>query len=82
VGDKGEEASWFYSGRGGAQEDYAIPEYATGLRIRRWPNEGFDAEFADVLELAAVHHIYPEDLDFDVCQRFNSMAEYEHWPKV
>jgi hypothetical protein len=82
TGDEGIEGSWFYSGRGGTSGDYPVPADATGLRVRRWPNEGFDAEFADILDLAGLSELFPGDLNFDVCQRFNSMAEYEHWPKV
>lgn len=74
TGHRGEEAGWFYSGRGGEQGVYPIPASATGVRIRRWPNEGLDAEYADVLSLSATD-IAPESLDFDRRQEYSLLAE-------
>ncbi len=75
VGHEGAEAAWFYSGRGGERGCYTVPPDATGLRIRRWPNEGFDAEYADVLDLSACRELKPADLDFDRRQRFSLLEE-------
>jgi hypothetical protein len=75
VGDDGTEAAWFYSGRGGERGRYAVPREATGLRIRRWPNEGFDAEYADVLDVAGRPEVKPAELDFDRRQRFSLLEE-------
>ena len=74
VGEAGAEGAWFYSGRGGAHERYAPPAEATGVRIRRWPNEGFDAEYVDVLDLAAAGALRPAELDFDQPQRYSLLA--------
>lgn len=71
VGNDGAEAAWFYSGRGGEHGRYAVPPEATGLRIRRWPNEGFDAEYADVLDVARGSEVKPAELDFDRRQPFS-----------
>ncbi len=76
VGSHGAEAAWFYSGRGGEQGRYAVPATATGVRIRRWPNEGFEAEYVDVLNLAGLNELAPAGLDFDRPQRF-SLLELE-----
>ncbi len=75
VGHEGAEAAWFYSGRGGERGCYPVPPEATGLRIRRWPNEGFDAEYADVLDLSACRELQPADLDFDRRQPFSLLEE-------
>ncbi|MGI8926327.1 MAG: hypothetical protein ACR2HN_06735 [Tepidiformaceae bacterium] len=71
VGANGDEAGWFYSGRGGERAAYPVPGEATGIRIRRWPNEGFDAEYADVLALAEAADLSPAALDFDTRQRYS-----------
>lgn len=71
AGNDGSEAAWFYSGRGGEQGRYTVPAEATGLRIRRWPNEGFDAEYVDVLDLAGVRELNLAALDFDRPQPFS-----------
>ncbi len=65
IAGDGSEGEWFYNGRGGAREHYEVPSRAIGLRIRRWPNEGFDAEYADVLSLDGLDELTPCDLDFD-----------------
>ena len=74
TGDSGEEAGWFYSGRGGESADYAVPQSATGIRIRRWPNEGFDAEYADVLAISEPE-LRPGTLDFDRRQEHSLLRE-------
>ena len=73
-GDDGAEGAWFYSGHGGDVASYAIPAQATGLRIRRWPNEGLDAEYADILSLDSVRNVAPATLDFDAPQPFSHLA--------
>jgi hypothetical protein len=75
VGNDGSEAEWFYSGRGGERERYPVPSQATGLRIRRWPNEGFDAEYADVLDVRQRPEVKPAELDFDRRQPFSLLEE-------
>lgn len=70
VGNDGSEGPGIYSGRGGDIDTYHPPEGATGLRIRRWPNEGFDAEYADILELVPARTISADELDFDTRQRY------------
>jgi len=74
TGDSGEEAGWFYSGRGGHADSYAVPPEATGIRIRRWPNEGFDAEYADVLAITEPD-LAPGALDFDRRQPYSLLQE-------
>lgn len=75
VGTEGAEGPWFYSGRGGDRGQYPVPAEATGVRIRRWPNEGFDAEYVDVFDLAGQQEIGPATLDFDQPQRFSMLAK-------
>lgn len=74
VGADGVEGSWFYSGRGGTLDSYDVPEGTTGVRIRRWPNEGFDAEYADILDLSPGLSISAEELDFDSRQEFSRLS--------
>lgn len=74
VGPQGEEAEWFYSGRGGEHTLVEVPPQATGVRIRRWPTEGFSAEYVD-LHLEGLDRVYPEHLDFDVRQDYSLLAE-------
>ncbi len=76
VGSEGAEAGWFYSGRGGQRNTYPVPAGATGLRIRRWPNEGLEPEYADLLELAQAADLHPVQLDFDARQRFSLLADH------
>jgi hypothetical protein len=71
VGRDGTEGQWFYNGRGGTREQYEAPPRAIGVRIRRWPNEGFDAEYADLLSLDGLDTIAPRDLDFDTRQELS-----------
>ena len=73
-GEAGAEGGWFYSGRGDERGVYSVPVAVSGVRIRRWPNEGFDAEYADVLA-HEVPEIAPESLDFDVRQRYSMLDE-------
>ncbi|MHB8577219.1 MAG: hypothetical protein ACYDCQ_18055 [Dehalococcoidia bacterium] len=68
------EAGWFYSGRGGVRDEYRVPVGAAGLRIRRWPNEGLDPEYVDVLDFATLSELRPDELDFDVQQRFSRLG--------
>ncbi len=75
VGDAGGEGGWFYSGRGGTRARYSAPNGVTGVRIRRWPNEGFDAEYVDLLDLNGGAEIHPAELDFDVRQRYSLLPE-------
>ena len=51
------------------------PAGATGLRIRRWPNDGFDAEYADILDLASTPEVDAAALDYDRRQKFSLLAE-------
>jgi hypothetical protein len=69
----GGEGDGFYSGRGGERQRYTVPAEAIGLRIRRWPNEGFDAEYVDVLDLNGVGELSPDALDFDQPQPFSRL---------
>ena len=43
------------------------------MRIRRWPNEGLDAEYVDVLDLLETREVRPERLDFDAPQPFSRL---------
>ena len=54
IGDKGAEGEWFHSGRGGAQTRHDVPAEATGIRLRRWPNEGLAPEYADLIPITAL----------------------------
>lgn len=74
-GDEGVEGGWFYSGRGGEYAEYPIPANATGVRIRRWPNEGLDAEYADVLAVDCLAELSPAALDFDAPQHFSRLDD-------
>ncbi len=67
---EGAEGEWFYSGRGGETQTEPIPESAIGVRIRRWPSEGLEAEYADVLLADDPGEVWPEQLDFDRKQPF------------
>jgi hypothetical protein len=51
-----------------------VPDGATGIRIRRWPNEGFDAEYADVLAITEPE-VSPERLEFDRRQEHSLLRE-------
>jgi hypothetical protein len=75
TGDQGSEGAWFYSGRGGERQSYPIPPGATGVRIRRWPNEGLDAEYADVLVHELPEQLAADALDFDAPQPFSLLPE-------
>ena len=73
-GSGGGEGLWFYSGRGGCFESYEVPAEATGLRIRRWPNEGLDAEYADITAFAELSNLDVTSLDFDAPQPFSRLS--------
>lgn len=70
VGNEGNEGGWFHSARGGAEVVVDIPAEATGIRVRRWPSDGLDAEYADVLDLEGLGSLDAGGLDFDVRQEF------------
>jgi hypothetical protein len=73
VGAEGAEAGWFYSGRGGESGSYEIPAEATGIRVRRWPNEGLEPEYADIVPLNGAGELSAGDLDFDHRQQFSRL---------
>lgn len=73
VGGSGEEGEAIYSGRGGERRSYTAPAAATGLRIRRWPNEGLEPEYVDVLDLSASRELRPERLNFEVRQPYSRL---------
>jgi hypothetical protein len=69
VDDEGTEGDWFYSGRGDCEETYEIPSNVIGVRIRRWPSEGLDPEYADInFAEGAIAQITTDALDFDTKQ--------------
>ena len=70
VNDEGVEGEWFYSGRGGETQTTGIPTEAIGVRIRRWPSEGLEAEYADVLLASDPGEVWTEQLNFDTRQLF------------
>jgi hypothetical protein len=72
VGHTGEEGGAIYSGRGGEVARYAVPSTASGVRIRRWPNEGLEPEYVDVFDLNG-GELHPERLDFDQPQPFSRL---------
>ena len=75
VGRDGSEGGWFHSGRGGAAASYPVPASVTGLRIRRWPNDGLEPEYADLVGLDNLQRISASDLDFDSRQPFSLLPE-------
>jgi hypothetical protein len=75
VGDDGSEGPWFHSDRGGAEVRVEAPAGVTGLRIRRWPNDGFDAEYADILDLSTAANLDASTLEYDQRQKFSLLAE-------
>lgn len=77
----GDEGAWFYSGRGAAVESYPVPPGATGLRIRRWPNEGLDAEYADISPLGTLDRLDIQQLDFDAPQPFSRLPQFISRPQ-
>jgi hypothetical protein len=77
VGGVGEEGEAIYSGRGGKRGRYPMPAVATGVRIRRWPNEGLEPEYVDVLDLTLVEDLRPEQLDFERPQPFSRLPATE-----
>jgi hypothetical protein len=72
IGGAGEEGDWFFSGRiadanSGSDEGvgpHTVPAEATGIRVRRWPDEEFSPEYADVIPLRS-DTIDIETLAFD-----------------
>jgi hypothetical protein len=75
VGGEGQEGAWFHSGRGAGAGVYDVHAEATGLRIRKWPNDGFEAEYADVLDLSSIGVITADELDFDIRKKYCSLPE-------
>lgn len=73
VGHDGVEADGFYEGRGGKRIDYPVPTAATGIRIRRWPNEGLAPEYVDVIPVPAGKELPADSLDFDTRQPFSTL---------
>jgi hypothetical protein len=63
-GENGREGGWFFSGAGGEVTEHVPPGEATGVRVRRWPSDGLDPEYAD-LPLAGLRVLKTRDLDFD-----------------
>ena len=76
VGADGSEGGWFHSARGGAEGAYSIPAGATGVRIRRWPNDGLEPEYADHSPLEDITELVATDLDFESRQQFSLLPEY------
>ena len=79
VGNEGVEGSWFYSGRGASRTRHPIPASATGMRLRRWPNEGLAPEYADVIpvpngEVDASDVLFEREQPFSLLP--NHAAEY------
>lgn len=70
VGAEGVEGDWFHSGRGAAEVEALVPPSATGLRLRRWPSDGFDAEYADLLAIDDLATVWAGEIDFDTPQHF------------
>ena len=77
VGGVGEEGEAIYSGRGGERGRYPIPAVATGVRIRRWPNEGLEPEYVDMLGVTGEEELRPERLDFERPQPFSRLRAGE-----
>ena len=75
VGHEGNEGGWFHSARGKAAGQYSPPAGATGLRVRRWPNDGLEPEYADILDLAGVVRVSLDDLEFDRRQQHSLLPE-------
>ena len=73
VGAEGVEGGWFHSARGAAGIRVSVPADATGVRIRRWPSDGLDAEYADVFDLAGLASIDAAGLGFDKEQRYSRL---------
>ena len=75
VGDQGVEGDWFHSGRGGARTEHAVPPEATGVRLRRWPNEGLAPEYADLIPVPA-GQVDTADVLFEREQPFSLLPEH------
>jgi len=86
VSDDGTEGEGFYSGRGGLAGRFPVPPAAVGVRVRRWPNEGLEPEYADLIGLASSRKVGAGDLDFDITQPFSRLhlpdsSRDETWEK-
>lgn len=75
VGDRGDEGTWFHSGRGGGRTAHAVPPEATGVRLRRWPNEGLAPEYADIIPVPD-GVLDPADSSFEREQPFSRLPAY------
>lgn len=73
VGDAGGEGGWFHSGRGGACTSHEVPPEATGVRLRRWPNEGLAPEYADVIPVPSAR-LDAASISFEREQPFSLLA--------
>lgn len=74
VGNEGVEGDWFHSGRGAAQTAHPVPSEATGIRLRRWPNEGLAPEYADLIPVPA-DSVSAADMLFEREQPFSLLPE-------
>ena len=80
VGTEGMEGDWCHSGRGEAETEHQVPESVTGMRLRKWPNEGLAPEYADVIPipertLAAESAIFEREQPFSLLGLDQSVAE-------
>ena len=75
IGDKGAEGEWFHSGRGGAQPRRDVPAAATGIRLRRWPNEGLAPEYAALIPITALQ-VNAAAVSFEREQPFSMLADH------
>jgi hypothetical protein len=75
VGAHGEEGDWFHSDRGAAISQHAVPQTATGLRVRRWPNEGLEPEYVDLTPVPP-DAVLVDELPFERPQSFSMLAAH------
>lgn len=75
VDGNGREGGWFHSGRGGAESAHAVPGDVIGIRIRRWPNDGLEPEYADLVPLNGTTELTATELEFDRRQQFSLLPE-------
>lgn len=75
VGDRGDEGVWFHSGRGGAHTAHDVPAEATGVRLRRWPNEGLAPEYTDIIPVPE-GALDAADASFEREQPFSRLAAH------
>ncbi|MDA0352856.1 MAG: hypothetical protein O3A10_11675 [Chloroflexi bacterium] len=77
VGDAGVEGDWFHSGRGAASTAHRVPSGATGIRLRRWPNEGLAPEYADLIPVPA-GPVDAAEASFEREQPFSLLPAHVH----